>query len=70
MLIRRPPDISSSEITDERLWLRRRAFLQTIGVAAVGLAAGSVSVGAQPALRGVRRSSRTWSRGPSEPPSR
>jgi methionine sulfoxide reductase catalytic subunit len=51
MLIRRPPDIPSSEITDERLWLRRREFLQTVGVAAVGLAAGSVSLGAQSARR-------------------
>jgi methionine sulfoxide reductase catalytic subunit len=38
MLIRRPPDIPSSEITDEALYWNRREFLQAagLGVAAVG----------------------------------
>jgi len=38
MLIRRPPDIPSSEIADESLYWSRREFLQAagIGMAAVG----------------------------------
>ena len=38
MLVRRPPDIPSSEITDESLYWSRREFLQAagIGMAAVG----------------------------------
>ena len=38
MLIRRPPDIPSSEITDEALYWNRREFLQAagFGIAAVG----------------------------------
>jgi sulfoxide reductase catalytic subunit YedY len=51
MLIRRPPDVPSSEITDERLYLKRREFLETFGLAAAGLAAGVVNLGAQPAGR-------------------
>ncbi len=51
MLIRRPPDIPSSEITDERLYVKRRAFLQTIGLAAAGVAAGAVTLDAQPTRR-------------------
>ena len=51
MLIRRPPDVPSSEITDERLYLKRREFLETFGLAAAGLAVGVVSLDAQPAGR-------------------
>jgi len=38
MLINRPPDIPSSEITDESLFWNRRAFLKAagLGAAAVG----------------------------------
>ncbi len=54
MLIRRPPDIPSSEITDERLYLKRREFIETVGLAAAGLAAGVVSLDAQPAGRPPR----------------
>jgi len=43
MLIKRPDDIRSSEITDERLYLRRREFLQ-FGVGLMGAAAGGVLV--------------------------
>ena len=48
MLIRRPPDVKSSEITDVNLYLNRRSFL--IGVAALaltppGLAAAAVTAG-------------------------
>ena len=41
MLIRRPPDIPTAEITDERLYWSRRDF-----VSALGLGAGSVAIGA------------------------
>ena len=51
MLIRRPPDIPSSEITDKRLYLKRREFLETFGLAAAGLAVGAVNLDAQPAPR-------------------
>jgi sulfoxide reductase catalytic subunit YedY len=34
MLIRRPPDIPASEITDESLFWNRREFLKTVGVGA------------------------------------
>jgi len=40
MLIRRPPDIPSSEITDESAYLKRREFMQTAGGIAAGLALG------------------------------
>jgi sulfoxide reductase catalytic subunit YedY len=42
MLIRRPPDIRPSEITDKRLYLERRRFLG----ATAGLAIGAAAVGA------------------------
>jgi methionine sulfoxide reductase catalytic subunit len=51
MLIRRAADVRSSEITDERLYVRRREFLQAFGLAAVGLAAGGVELGAQSGAR-------------------
>ena len=35
MLIKKRPDLPSSEITDERLYLRRREFMQILGGAAV-----------------------------------
>jgi methionine sulfoxide reductase catalytic subunit len=41
MLIKKPTDIPSSEITDERLYLRRRDFMQ-IGAGLVGAAAGGL----------------------------
>ncbi len=44
MLIRHPPDIKASEITDHRLYLNRRAFL--LGIAAVALTP-SFSIGAE-----------------------
>ena len=47
MLIRRAGAIPTSEITDERVYLRRREFLQACGIAAVGVAAGGVQLGAQ-----------------------
>src|SRR5687768_8020055 len=39
MLIKKATDIPSSEITDERLYLRRREFMQ-LGAGLVGAAAG------------------------------
>ena len=38
MLIKRPPDLRWSEVTDERLYLRRREFLRGAGAAVVGAA--------------------------------
>ena len=50
MLIRRSPDIASSDITDERLYWNRRQFLATLG--SIGAAAGSPALGtAHRALR-------------------
>jgi len=46
MLIRRPPDIPSSEITDERLYWSRREFLK-----AAGLGVGAVALGETGGLR-------------------
>lgn len=39
MLIRRPPDIPSSDITDERLFWSRRAWLASVGMGLAGVAA-------------------------------
>jgi sulfoxide reductase catalytic subunit YedY len=39
MIIKRPRDVRSSEITDERLYLRRREFMRLTGGALVGAAA-------------------------------
>jgi methionine sulfoxide reductase catalytic subunit len=40
MLVGRAPDIRSSEITDKRLYLRRRAFLKAAAITTVGAASG------------------------------
>ena len=40
MLIKRPDDIRSSEITDERLYKSRRDFMRTFAVSAAAVAAG------------------------------
>ncbi len=58
MLIRRAADIPSSEITDQQVYLRRREFLATWGLAAAGVATGGLALGAQtvkrpPQLQGV-----------------
>ena len=42
MLVKKAPDIRSSEITDKKLYLRRREFIQAAAVTAVGAAAGDV----------------------------
>ncbi|MEI2721225.1 MAG: hypothetical protein V9E87_14030 [Gemmatimonadales bacterium] len=43
MLIRRPPDIRSAEITDEALYLSRREWLATVGLAAVAITPGHLA---------------------------
>jgi sulfoxide reductase catalytic subunit YedY len=43
MLIGRPADIPSSEITDEGLYLRRREFMRLTGRAALAMAAGPLA---------------------------
>jgi methionine sulfoxide reductase catalytic subunit len=47
MLVRKAPDIRSSEITDKKLYLRRREFIRATAATAIGAAAGSI--GARPA---------------------
>jgi sulfoxide reductase catalytic subunit YedY len=46
MLIRKPNDIRPSEITDEALYLNRRAFLARAGIAGAGLAASASGLAA------------------------
>jgi sulfoxide reductase catalytic subunit YedY len=59
MMIKRAPDIRSSEITDERLYLRRREFMKTAAVPAVaaltGLAPALTLAAGQDALLNVRK---------------
>jgi sulfoxide reductase catalytic subunit YedY len=45
MLIRRPPDIPTSEITDEVLYVNRREFMARAGVATAAVAAGTLLPG-------------------------
>ena len=47
MLIRRPPDIKSSEITPETLYWGRREWLATLGVGAIGVAFPSLACARQ-----------------------
>ena len=48
MLIKRPPDVRSSEISDKATYLNRRAFIQAaVGVLGVGALAGETAVNAQ-----------------------
>jgi methionine sulfoxide reductase catalytic subunit len=48
MLLRRPPDIRSSEITDEQVYLRRREFMALAGGVAAAAAGPLVSACASP----------------------
>jgi sulfoxide reductase catalytic subunit YedY len=50
MLIRTTPAIPTREITDERLYLRRREFLRTASAAAVGGALGGAWLSSEPLL--------------------
>jgi methionine sulfoxide reductase catalytic subunit len=45
MLIKQPADIRSSEITDKKLYLRRREFIQAAAVTALGAASGALGAG-------------------------
>ena len=45
MLIRRAPDLRSSEITDEQLYLRRREFMRLAGSAAAAAVASPLVAG-------------------------
>ncbi len=45
MLLRKSPDIKSSEITDKKLYLRRREFIQAAAMTTVGAAAGTLGIG-------------------------
>jgi sulfoxide reductase catalytic subunit YedY len=45
MFLRKSPDIKSSEITDKRLYLRRREFIQAAAMSTVGVAAGTLGIG-------------------------
>ena len=45
MLLRKSPDIKSSEITDKKLYLRRREFIQAAALTTVGAAAGALGIG-------------------------
>jgi sulfoxide reductase catalytic subunit YedY len=61
MLMRRPPDVRPSEITDERLYLRRREFIRVALGGAAGVLAGAAlgdeaeAGGDLPKLNGVRK---------------
>ena len=58
MLIKRPSDISSSEITDPAVYLNRRAFMKAAGLAGLALGASAWMPPSQAAVRltGVRNS--------------
>ena len=45
MLLRKSPDIKSSEITDKKLYLRRREFIQAAAMTTAGAAAGTLGIG-------------------------
>jgi sulfoxide reductase catalytic subunit YedY len=45
MLVKKSPDIKSSEITDKKLYLRRREFIQAAALTTVGAAAGALGIG-------------------------
>ena len=53
MLIRRAPGIPSSEVTEERVYLERRAFMRTAGVLAAALAGGCGERASAEALAGA-----------------
>ena len=43
MLLKRTPEIASSEITDERLYVKRREFMRIAATAAVAAAAAAAA---------------------------
>ena len=60
MLIKKPEDIRSSEITPEGVYVNRRKFLAAAGVAAVGLVATQRALSAFPAARPQEDKPNTW----------
>jgi sulfoxide reductase catalytic subunit YedY len=46
MLLRKSPDIKSSEITDKKVYLRRREFIRAAALTTAGAAAGTLGAGA------------------------
>jgi len=51
MLIRPAADVLSSEITDQKLYVKRREFIKAWGLAAAGVAAAGLDLGAQAVKR-------------------
>src|SRR5687768_18414527 len=45
MLLKLRPEIPSSDITDKKLYLRRREFIQAAAMSTVGAAAGTLGIG-------------------------
>ena len=64
MLIKRPPDINESEVTDERLYLSRRRFIRTAATIGAGLgltaAGGSILLPRRSPSRGRRLSTKPF----------
>ena len=58
MLMKKAPDIRSSEITDKKLYLRRREFLQAAAATAAGAAAGTLGLGSAEAAPATNQSQR------------
>ena len=54
MLLRKSPDVKSSEITDKKVYLRRREFIQTAALASAGAATGTLAAGNAEAQSGPR----------------
>jgi sulfoxide reductase catalytic subunit YedY len=53
MLIKRPADIRSSEITDKKLYLNRREFIQAAAVTGAAVAAGAIGGGTAVEAKGA-----------------
>ena len=63
MLIRRPADIRSSDITDERVYFNRRDFVKTFSAAAIGTVVGTIAAAStvRPVrAQGLLRQRHTW----------
>ena len=59
MIIRKPADLPSSEITPEEVYVNRRAFMRRLGAGAAALAAGGALAPALAACEDVDRARRT-----------
>lgn len=63
MLIRRPPDIPSSEITSESVYRSRRDFIrEAVGITALGLGGGALLGGAGPVAANTLLPQQDWSK--------